>query len=360
MRSISKIVLVNAGVLVTLLLVLEIVFRLLGYSPVSHKSFRQDRPEPYANSSYFSPKFLKESFEQPGGWHMPEGTNLILPNNYSGKFFNIRDNIRVTTGTQAEAKRTIYLLGGSTIYNSEVPDDFTIASQLQKRLNTRGVGANVVNLGVTSVYSDQQLERLQRDVELAAGDIVIFYDGVNDVNQRLLYANQKGAIAQGSRIAPFLTKQIRRLAKYSALFRFLDETYFSAVKTHYPDEEVNKAVTDYLAVLETANQWVEERGGRFHHFLQPTIYTKKELNAYEAELFEIGAPVIHEGVGIAFRAAYPVIREALSDVPYSNDLTAAFDGLPHSPYLDFCHITDVGNEVIAEKLFARISDDLGK
>ena len=47
-------------------------------------------------------------------------------------------------------------------------------------------------MGATSIHSTQQLGRLQSEINLKNSDIVIFYDGVNDVLQRIIYENKGG------------------------------------------------------------------------------------------------------------------------------------------------------------------------
>src|SRR6266480_3659899 len=61
------------------------------------KSFRASRPEPYRNSPYFSPEFIEESFRQPGNWIFTP-TNLFIPQDFEGRYFNVRDGLRVTVG----------------------------------------------------------------------------------------------------------------------------------------------------------------------------------------------------------------------------------------------------------------------
>lgn len=51
----------------------------------THESFRETRPEPYSNSDYFSPEFLKESFQQPGRWLFDDINNVVMPANYKGQ-----------------------------------------------------------------------------------------------------------------------------------------------------------------------------------------------------------------------------------------------------------------------------------
>jgi len=77
-----------------LLALLELVARLFltVYSfPQTHYDYRKEQPAPYSEAAYFSQEFISESFHQPDGWQYPEGTRLIIPNDYRGKYFNVYD-----------------------------------------------------------------------------------------------------------------------------------------------------------------------------------------------------------------------------------------------------------------------------
>src|SRR5258708_24341385 len=116
------------------IILLEFIARfylLLFPLPLDLWSFRRTQPPPYQSAPYFSQEFIDESYLEPGKWITPEGTNLVLPGNFRGKWFNVTNNRRVTTN-QPQAAKTIYIFGGSTTYDSEVPDWYTMPSQFQR------------------------------------------------------------------------------------------------------------------------------------------------------------------------------------------------------------------------------------
>ena len=93
-------------------------------------------------------------------------------------------------------------------------------------------------------------------------------------------------------------------------------------------------------------------------FLQPTLFTKKNLNEYEDMLLAKGSPFVNPQSIQAFESAYPIITNKLDSAEFSYSLTGAFNGLAESPYLDFCHVTHIGNKIIAENIWNNISDEL--
>ena len=321
-----------------------------------HKQFRLTRPQPYSHSNYFSKDFIEESFQQPQGWTTPIGTRLVIPNNFAGRWFNVKSNKRATLNQPRVFEKRILLFGGSTIYNSEVPDNYTVASFLQEKIAANGFNKILVeNYGVTSVHAAQQLERLQRDVQLSENDIVIFYDGVNDVIQRVYYGNPEGWIAQQSTNAPFVVRLVRKLKKYSAFMRWIDNNILTKGLSN--KDKMQQAATEYAATISKANSYVFASHAQFIHLFQPTLYTKKNLSKYEVNLLNnlVGTDMNPVGLREAFDGTYPLMKNRLALFKFSFDLTNLYDNFESSPYLDFCHVTENANAILANEIFEKIN-----
>jgi lysophospholipase L1-like esterase len=344
----------NVLVLAGLLVLVEVGFRFAveGYS--DDLAFRATQPPPYDDAPYFSQEFLAESFKQPGGWRALPGLTAIVPFDFDGHYFNVENGVRRTTDVPPDTTATLYLFGGSTVYGSEVPDAHTIASYLQRRLLHAGFAQyRVVNLGVTSVSTRQQVERLGA-TPVAAGDIVVFYDGVNDVLQGVLYGNADNTIVGNDRSRPFSHRLLYRLSKKSVAMRYVLRSANANYKVANLKERAALTATRYRANLEDAERFSRERGASFIHFLQPALYSLARRGAYEDELLTFGfVPVQAEE---AFRATYPRLAEIVAARARHGSadfvLTAAFDGLAEPVYLDGWHVNHRGNEVVAEHLMA--------
>lgn len=356
MGSITKIAVANLAVAACLVLAIEGGARLLEGDRASadHKRFRLRRPEPYVGSPYFSGEFIDESFAQPGGWTTPPGTRIVLPNEFRGRWFNVRDGKRVTAGQPHSHRHRVLLFGGSTVYGSEVPDDQTIASHLQALINQSGDSAVVENFGATSVHVAQQLERLERDVHLLPTDVVVFYDGVNDVIQRVYYENPDGWIANEAKTAPFVVRGVRGAALHSAFFRWVDRAFLTRTDFSKAGSLVVAASHDYGRALDAVDARVTSAGATFFHFLQPNLFTKTSPNEYERWLAGSGGVLSPVGLESAIGAAYPMMKAELRGRPFSNELTAVLDGTARSPYLDFCHVTEEANGLVARAIYSRI------
>ena len=164
LRNSLKVVLINLLILFGGRLLVEAGFRaaIEGYS--DDQEFRATQPPPYRGAPILLRRVHRRVVSPAGRLAPLPGTNAILPNDFKGKYFTVENGIRRTTDVPQGATVTIYLFGGSTLYNSEVPDDHTVASYLQRELVEAGFGGyRVVNFGVTSVSTNQQVERLGAD-----------------------------------------------------------------------------------------------------------------------------------------------------------------------------------------------------
>jgi len=189
------------------------------------------------------------------------------------------------------------------------------------------------------------------------GDVIIFYDGVNDVLQRIIYENQEGYMIGKPKKESFWMKQLRSKSKYSSiLFVFYSKMIKNTKET--PSILITTSIDNYVTTLDAANEYVKSQGASFYHFLQPTLFTKKDLNKYEKLLIEKGYPFVPIQFIQAFKRAYPLILNKLDTIKFSYSLVEAFDDLEKSPYLDFCHTNHIGNKIIAENIWNNINNEI--
>jgi lysophospholipase L1-like esterase len=352
----------------------RLVYAGLGAPQWNHRDFRMTRPPPYADAAYFSADFVRESFEQPGGHKVPAGTRLVIPNDFSGKWFNVRDGKRVTTGIPSDPSVRVMIFGGSTVYCSEVPDDLTLPSALQARLNSLDPGRYAVhNFGVTSVNARQQLERLLT-LELLPTDIVVFFDGVNDIYNGVLLGRPKGWIVGENQNVlatlpawrAWLFRRTMRLSERFHVLRPLVRGDKLAMPPHIADRLVLNANLEamqsgYFETISLASQHVEAIGARFVHFVQPNLYVQNELSTYEASLATMPLIVV-PGSSVAFREGTPRLRAASSELRAAGvksfELTDALSEREPGEelYLDAVHVAHAGNarlaKIIADTLVA--------
>ena len=81
-----------------------------------------------------------------------------------------------------DASYRIFMLGGSTAFGlATTSDDLTIPALLEKKLRDSGLDARVVNAGIGGASTYDERYRLDRYAEEWDPDMVIMYDGVNEL-----------------------------------------------------------------------------------------------------------------------------------------------------------------------------------
>ena len=338
--------------------------------PRTHQDYRKTRPEPYADADYFSKAFVEGSFRQPGKWKYPKGTNLIIPGDYSSEYFNVVDGKRVTSFQPKESENTVFLFGGSTVYNAEVPDHLTIASWLQRFFNEHYPNKYMVeNYGVTSVATIQQLERLKTLTSFRPGDIIVFYDGVNEVYQGVFYANPGQTIVERNRLSirdlSFLNR-VRLFVVYRSRFAWLflnpinyDEPEYLS-DTAFMDGLLEAMESRFKKTIREAHDYATEHHALFFHFLQPHLYSDEVLSGYEKRLSQ-NPYLVPRGIEKSFAMGYPRLRMAakqLSHDIHSVDLTDILNERPAQEeyFLDSAHVTHEANRIIAAHIFRSIEE----
>jgi nucleotide-binding universal stress UspA family protein len=113
------------------------------------------------------------------GWDDDDAFGWINQDHQMGHT-HVVDGIRDTYQV-ADPVFTIWLFGGSTAFGFGQRDDFTIASQMVKLAEERGVQIEVVNFGVSGYVNWQEVDRFAAALEKGpAPDLALFFDGANE------------------------------------------------------------------------------------------------------------------------------------------------------------------------------------
>lgn len=323
----------------------------------------------YADKPWFNGRFLTLSM-QSGHWFSLEGTRLTLPKDHQDEYFTVVRGVRRTTGYDWKpgdpAPVKLVVLGGSTTFCEEVPDDDTWASQLQKQLaadpETRHV--RVMNYGVASVNSTQEVDRLE--YELSHGnvpDVCLFFDGVNEVMGGVYNKNPEGTIADTAKEYAKEKERARtrfvKIAQKSALYRVLTAKPYGnrslfphLCDPHKLEDLASRTAAVYEANMLRAKSLCDRYGVRLVVVLQPQLYAVegRPLTTFEQSM--IDRP--HVGVKPCFDVTYPKLREVLTRLAEqgieTHDLSRVFDRADRPIFIDFCHVETEGNRLIAESV----------
>ena len=298
----------------------------------------------------------------------PPKTQFWIPGAFSGKLFHVSDGRRQTAYQPAVSENRVLLFGGSTVFCAEVPDRETIASHLQLLINeSTGPPLAVENYGVPAMNAGQQYARMQT-IRLRPGDIVVFYDGVNDVFYPVYNGNLRGWLPGDSHdgglrrlnwIQRGMHRAFLQYGDRSALVRLLFNVQARALPHTLADSKtldrnVAQAEISYRKTLAAANELATQSGAKFFHFLQPNIFTMAHPSTHECWLIENelkGLP----GLDQAFAIAYPRLRRAAAQAcgDLSFDISDVLEdhAVSGEVYLDFCHANHVANRIIAQRIF---------
>jgi lysophospholipase L1-like esterase len=348
----------------------EVVFQIkTWFRPKYHfMPGRIDNPA-YLQHEWFSEAFLIASATAPKGFTKAgPGGVILLPNDYRDQWITTSGGYRRTVGFSPPADgrvRRLLVLGGSTTFCNEVPDEFTWPSLLQARLAADPATADVevVNAGAMGAGTFQELERLKH--ELARGprpDFVVSLHGVNDVTQGV-YNNRPDLTLSG--YAEEIERTwAQRLMRKSRLFEFLVQTFRPALQAppHLSDpaaveRAVRASAENYRANLRAMAELCAREGIGFVAFLQPSMYTITSRPLTEAEL-RVGE-LKHPGMRRAFAAGHPALQREAAGLREREgvnviDASDGFDAERRPIFLDFCHVEELGNRAIVERVFPAI------
>ena len=324
--------------------------------------FRLSKPSAYLNSPYFSKNFVSDSMNTAGVFYTPENSRLILVKNYYTDLIKVEGGDRKTY-PDIRGRKKIFIFGGSTIFSAEVPDLFTIPSLLSQYVMENESGSyQIINKGVTSVNTSQQLEYL-KTVDIGPDDIVVFYGGVNDIFQGLYFGSPEGTIIGEQRKIDQITKRqkINGILSYSNIYEGLTRY---AAQNFMPDYLKNpdslnqlslRVEENYLKYIRLADQHVKSKGARFINILQPNLFTLNSHSKYEEYLkqeriLKALKVSFEKGNGVLMGAFGKLKEEGVESYDFSNSLNSKEEDC----FLDVCHVTEICNSIVAEKIYESI------
>ncbi|NWG18313.1 MAG: hypothetical protein HXY41_16945 [Chloroflexi bacterium] len=277
---------------------------------------------------------------------------------FNGQFINVDElGRRATPGSDCAAQdRRVFAFGGSTMWGYGVPDWGTIPAYLQAGLDD----ACVVSYGEMGFNSTQSLIRLIE--RLQAGDVpdvVIFYDGSNDVTAAHR-SSRPGAHFSEEAVAPAVenalnaggagVSPLRALVTNTAIYRLLAGAAQAGPDWALPPFApgfVDGVADTYLNNLRAASALAREYGFAFYAFLQPVLPLAGEPANAEQQMFLWDMP---GGLPELFRAVYPRWMAAAESLPYLYNLSDVLDGQPYPVWIDFNHLTPWGNLAVADAM----------
>ena len=296
---------------------------------------------------------------------------------FSGTCINVDSNgIRYTpqfshasVGTARPVQ--VVLLGGSTMWGTCARDSGTIPSALSRVISEddSAPSAHVVNMGESGFVSTQEVIRLE--LELRKGnvpDIVILYDGVNDVFSA--YQNNEPGLPQNEmhRSLEFnLLKdggRMRKLGWEDLFSRTVTAEVLTSIRTAVSQppspalthlEVAAGVVRLYRGNLEILEALSKQYGFRFEAYWQPVVFSKGNPSPYEQKQSGKVQYVRPLFLDVYRRVAQDSV---LRNNSHFHNISDIFDNPETLVFLDFCHVTEAGNGMLARRIYADIRQRL--
>jgi len=276
---------------------------------------------------------------------------------------------RSPSGPKPAGEFRVFMLGGSTVFGGEPP----IAALLEQLFRKKGNdNVRVYNFGVVSSVSGMELARVLFEIADLGPDLVIMYNGSNDIMLPLTRDPRPGypfnfIVYENN---PLLESDIRAYPGFSLLLygsniaRYYVSSYF--MDRFLPMEQemeragwnsdgwkralAHKYVGNMLKGKKVANAF----GARFIGFFQPVVYYKDPLSPEEQTH---GFRPERKGHAIDVRELVRKEIELLDreDKVAVIDLSDVFDNKPQQLFTDNTHIKQQGKDIVAAAMYEHIT-----
>ena len=259
---------------------------------------------------------------------------------FEGRYIDVVNGLRRTEPVPARPSRRIIAFGGSTTFCVEVPDALTWPSQLAQRVFDNEI--EVINAGLSAATFADRVKAFEGLGLTDSDDIAIFFFGANDA----VIGNQINQVTGPLARWPRLRRLIEVTLSWSNLGRtLLDQSQqlsFAITATS------TEAVELFRRSLLRAEEVAQAKNVRLLVVLQP--------NRLMANPSTWETP--NEGVEKKFIESFKdFYRQIISKPEFLGrivDGTRIFDSLNESPYLDYMHVQEEGNEAIASFMYAEL------
>ncbi|MEW5819051.1 MAG: SGNH/GDSL hydrolase family protein [Cyanobacteriota bacterium] len=318
-----------------------------------------NKPEWYENYFFENEKAMKIRWSPYIYWRREsfEGKNINI--NQKG----LRQTWNKDKGDSAPKK--IFVFGGSTTWGTGVRDNYTIPSQLSRFIYDKTkYNVEVTNFGELGFVSTQELIALIKELQLGnVPDIVIFYDGNNDV-----YASYQNGVPgvshnEFNRIKNFNLENdksalykaaIAKAVESSGIYRLIYylRGKFFGVHIDIPDYTSDRLI-DYTLRFYIVNIMIIENLGKLFSFKtlfywQPNVFFKEQLTDVEKNR---SAPELY--LKDFYKNTYKqvTLSSYLNNKSNFHNISEIFMDDKDTIFIDYCHLNEEGNKVIAERMF---------
>lgn len=204
-------------------------------------------------------------------------------------------------------------------------------------------GITIFNGGMSGYYSGQELIKLKRDMLKLRPDLIIVYDGYNDLMQSVLHKK-----------LGYLEELVNLAGQYVIE---ADGRALQQKKAWAGIPSSQGPVDEWLENIECMHAIAANKKISFFSFMQPMLFTKKNLDRHSRTILQT---MLFHGNNDKFMKYAKEFRSRAGEIveshDYIHDLTNIFDD--EDVYMDIIHVYEKGNEIIARRIWNVIKDEV--
>ncbi len=286
-----------------------------------------------------------------------------------GKFVNLDPETGRKTWNPPHLKApvtTVFVFGGSACWGYGARDDYTMPSELSRRLNVATPRFHVYNYGEPGyTFTQGVFSLITRLRDGARPDYVIFYDGFNDV-YGAYQSGQAGTLHNVAQLREKLESKPRQLYWQAVKAWFAENIYlynqifcrffkapekrFREVGAGFSDQDLKHlavgTVQYYTQSMMLLDHLAQAYGFKYACFWQPALFTEARVLPQETR-----ADVRLEDKN--FAKLYRYTNQYLAEHPppaHFANLTDVLSGRTNPCYIDLVHTTEEGYGMVAERM----------
>lgn len=342
---------------VLFLFLIIIVFLIAEGSARTYELFIQDCGLETADSLDDLDYFLKRQicYDQQNIIYSEQPVLSLVPNQH---FATININDDGFRGSElGTSNYRIFVIGGSTVFGAGSPgDEFTITSELEKLLKEKYDDIEVINAGISSITSFEELYHIKKNIINYQPDMIIIYDGVNDIFYKR--TTEPVILEEESEIKDYQRYLRSPVVLYRHLLLPIINSEINISPSQIPQSEKN----DSLISNQISSLW-EQRMTEFCNLsiknnfesiviIQPALYNeKKPLSDFEKS--------IHKKNTYGVTTFNSLIEKSknLNNCSLVLDLSDVFENTSDSVYFDQVHTNNLGNKIISERIYRELIDN---
>jgi len=248
----------------------------------------------------------------------------------------------------------IFVVGGSTVVGGGSIDHETIPGFLQQKFDNVDLDfkVEVINAGEPGQYSFGEWYHIRTKIPAFEPDLIIVYDGWNDAQNR----NWKEVDVEQMEKQAEITEREITIANFPYYrtpyviyneFFTPESSYSPAIHEESRSEVVRLWKTRWMETCESA----KNEGYEMLIALQPVVGAGNKTLSETEQLYAPNNDQRIETVRIMKLLAKSLDEEVAKSCEYTADLRNIFDDVPEPIYFDQGHMTDFGNEIVAQELF---------